>query len=162
MNIDQETIISIKKIIDENRQIYERRTQFEEYCKNKLGLKRNLYDFCSYEDFLSYHQSKSLKTTLENIVENKLYFEQYYQDLYQEIIRNKQVLSYIKQDLLGYIKTKPMFSVEQIQNNGLGFLPDFYINFFLEQLTQNGHLEKIQMLTDVGVQSLYKRIYSGE
>lgn len=159
ISVSQEIIDEIISLIDKNNQIYQRRVKFEGYCKNVLGFKRNLYDFCNYDDFLSYHQERSLPKTLENIIGNKIYLERYYQDVHLEICNNKKILLYIKTDILNYIKTKSMVSVEQILNNNFDFLTDFYIEFFLEGLVQNGYLEKIKMSNIVsGTQNLYKRI----
>lgn len=143
MNISQETINKITDLIDMNNQIYQKRVKFESYCKNTLRLTKNLYDFCSYDEFLANSQSGTDDELLEVVVENQPYIEKYYQELYIEIKNNKQILSLVKQDIFGYIKTQDIISVEQIGRDGFGFLPDFYIEFFLDGLTQNGHLEKI-------------------
>lgn len=159
MNIEQNIIMAIQTMISENQEIYQRRSAFENYCKNQLKLIANLYEFCGYNDYLEYCKTVCDNDLLGVIIQNQSYIEKYYQDLSLEIQNNKKILSYVKIDIINYIKSKSMISVSQIRNIGFDFLTDFYIEFFLDGLTQAGHLEKIQMASmDMGKQNLYKII----
>lgn len=157
MNLTENQINEIKSLIKENEAIYEGRQNFQQYCTKKLGININIYDFCNYNDLMSCRQSENDSDIFRKIMENKINFDIYYIGIRLEINNNRKILYMIKEDILNYIKTKFIVSVEQIKKSNFEFLTDFYIKFFLDELHKRDRLEKIEISSlDNKKQIIYK------
>lgn len=66
---------------------------------------------------------------------------------------NKKIINTVKNDILFYIKSKSIISVDQIKKSNFDFLTNFYVEFFLEELHKMEKLDKINISND---QVVYK------
>ncbi|MBE9591057.1 hypothetical protein IM753_08720 [Moraxella sp. K127] len=153
MNLTENQINEITSLIKENEVIYERRQYFQKYCLNTLGIGIPIYNFYDYDELIHYRQVENDSTIYKKIVGDRQKFELYYEDIHQEIYNNKKIINTVKNDILFYIKSKSIISVDQIKKSNFDFLTNFYVEFFLEELHKMEKLDKINISND---QVVYK------
>lgn len=92
--------------------------------------------------------SKSMSSSLESrriFRENKEDIEHAY-SCSSKIFENVEfILNTTKKHIIDYAETQPMVSLDEVKNNGFYFLPDVYISRIMDEESDKGKYEKIEV-----------------
>ena len=92
--------------------------------------------------------SKSMSSSLESrriFRENKKEIEYAYL-CSSKILENVEfILNTTKKNIIDYAETQPMVSLDEVKNNGFYFLPDVYISRIMDEESDKGKYEKIEV-----------------
>lgn len=92
--------------------------------------------------------SKSMSSSLESrriFRENKEDIEHAY-SYSSKILENVRfILNATKKYIVDYAETQPMVSIDEVKNNGFDFLPDVYITRIMDEESDKGKYEKIEV-----------------